>query len=68
MAGFATRSSFAGHADSSANANHELTSIPDHLKGSASIGQRYLYIESKRRSFQLVWAQIRSAIPLVSRT
>jgi len=33
MAGFATRPSFAGHADSSAKADHELTFIPDHLMG-----------------------------------
>lgn len=36
MAGFATRTSFAGHADSSAKTNHELTSSLDHQMGPAS--------------------------------
>jgi hypothetical protein len=39
MAGFATRPSFAGHADRGAKTNHELTSIPDHLMGADQTAQ-----------------------------
>ena len=37
MAGFATRTSFAGHADSSAKTNHELTSNLDHQMGAGQL-------------------------------
>ena len=40
MAGFATRPSFAGHANSSATTNHELTSILDHLMGAGQTASK----------------------------